>query len=166
MAAPASSSFSTTDRRMRRSKPSTLGSLLHYFDDLHITVELKNGRQYRGILQTHSQSTDDMSVWLHEAIRIDRMDGHSEQPKSSKRSLHQSPNSATTSQEDTTLPTTTTTRTIPRLHIRGSTIRYIHFPPKANLARMVQHGKDRERHGANMYQRGVRKQRKEPNTAG
>ena len=164
MAAPASSSFSTTDRRMRRSKPSTLGSLLHYFDDLHITVELKNGRQYRGILQTHSQSTDDMSVWLHEAIRIDRMDGHqhSEKPKSVKQVSYQSSTSAATSHEDIAA----TTKTIPRLHIRGSTIRYIHFPPKANLARMVQHGKDRERHGANMYQRGVRKQRKEPNTAG
>ena len=162
MAAPASSS--TTDRRMRRSKPSTLGSLLHYFDDLHITVELKNGRQYRGILQTHSQSTDDMSVWLHEAIRIDRMDGHqhSEKPKSVKQVSYQSSTSAATPHEDIAA----TTKTIPRLHVRGSTIRYIHFPPKANLARMVQHGKERERHGANMYQRGVRKQRKEPNTAG
>jgi small nuclear ribonucleoprotein (snRNP)-like protein len=44
-----------------------------------------------------------------------------------------------------------------RVHIRGATIRYIHFPDDADLPAFVRAGKDRERSAVNKYQRGIRK---------
>jgi U6 snRNA-associated Sm-like protein LSm2 len=50
--------------------------------------------------------------------------------------------------------------THPRLshvHIRGATIRYVHFPDDADLAAFVRAGIDRERSAVSKYQRGIRK---------
>jgi len=43
------------------------------------------------------------------------------------------------------------------VHIRGSTIRYIHFPDDADLTGLIRSGIDRERAAANKYKRGLRK---------
>lgn len=43
------------------------------------------------------------------------------------------------------------------VQVRGSTIRYIHFPDNADLSIILKHGIDRERAAAARYQRGVRK---------
>jgi small nuclear ribonucleoprotein (snRNP)-like protein len=42
-------------------------------------------------------------------------------------------------------------------HIRGSNIRYIHFPDNADLKGTVSSGMERERAAANKYKRGKRK---------
>ena len=51
---------------------------------------------------------------------------------------------------------------LPLMQIRGSTIRYIHFPDHVDLSGIIQAGIQRERDAANKYQRGVRKVRKAP----
>jgi small nuclear ribonucleoprotein (snRNP)-like protein len=43
------------------------------------------------------------------------------------------------------------------VHIRGSNIRYIHFPDDADLTGLIRSGVDRERAAANKYKRGLRK---------
>lgn len=43
------------------------------------------------------------------------------------------------------------------VHIRGATIRYVHFPDDADLAAFVRAGIDRERSAVSKYQRGIRK---------
>ena len=43
------------------------------------------------------------------------------------------------------------------VHIRGSNIRYIHFPDDADLHGSIKSGIDRERAAANKYKRGLRK---------
>lgn len=44
-----------------------------------------------------------------------------------------------------------------QVHIRGSTIRYIHFPNHTDLSGVIRSGIDRERAAANKYKRGLRK---------
>jgi hypothetical protein len=39
------------------------------------------------------------------------------------------------------------------LHVRGSTVRYIHFPPHLNLVSTIQQGWNREKAGQRKYQR-------------
>jgi small nuclear ribonucleoprotein (snRNP)-like protein len=43
------------------------------------------------------------------------------------------------------------------VHIRGSTIRYIHFPNQTDLSGVIRSGIDREKAAANKYKRGLRK---------
>ena len=43
------------------------------------------------------------------------------------------------------------------VHIRGPSIRYIHFTDDADLPGLVRSGIDRERAAANKYRRGIRK---------
>lgn len=44
-----------------------------------------------------------------------------------------------------------------QVHIRGSNIRYIHFPDDCDLSLTIKSGMDRERAAANKYKRGLRK---------
>ena len=46
----------------------SLGSLLCHFVDQHLTVELKNGKQYRGILSSAEDNT--MSLLLLEVVEL------------------------------------------------------------------------------------------------
>ena len=41
-----------------------------------------------------------------------------------------------------------------QVHIRGSTIRYIHFPNQTDLSGVIRSGIDREKAAANKYKRG------------
>lgn len=41
-----------------------------------------------------------------------------------------------------------------QVHIRGSTIRYIHFPNQTDLSGVIRSGIDREKTAANKYKRG------------
>ena len=46
-------------------------------------------------------------------------------------------------------------RPFDKVHIRGPLIRYIHFPPRADLARLIKDGTDRERRARDKYKRNV-----------
>lgn len=45
------------------------------------------------------------------------------------------------------------------MQIRGSTLRYIHFPDQVDLAAVIKAGIQREKEAADKYKRGLRKGR-------
>ncbi|KAL7565013.1 hypothetical protein ACA910_020725 [Epithemia clementina (nom. ined.)] len=137
------------NRRQSSRYQQTLGSLLRHFVDMHLTIELKNGKQYRGIL---SSAEDTMSLILAEAVELSRnIRSHHSRPKK--------PNATSDNNDHNHVNTSSSGNNnyLPTLLIRGSTIRYIHFPDHCNLASVVKAGKERERAAANKYQRGIRK---------
>lgn len=107
---------SAASKKTRRHK--SLASLLRYFEYTEVSVELKTGKIYTGIL---SSSDDSMNIQLDDCI---------------------------ISNQQTRLA---------HVHIRGSTIRYIHFPDNIDLTGVIRSGVDRERAAANKYKRGLRK---------
>jgi small nuclear ribonucleoprotein (snRNP)-like protein len=120
----------------------SLGSLLPYFIGMELTIEQKTGRLYTGTL---SAADDAMNLTLDDATLA---------TSARRRSSSSGPliNSNTRSTADTTV-----TPTFAIVHIRGSTIRYIHFPDKVDLAVVIKQGMDRERSVAQKYKRGVRR---------
>ena len=111
-------SSATTSKKTRRHK--SLASLLRYFEYVEVSIELKTGKIYTGIL---SSSDDSMNIQLDDC-------------------------KVTNQQTQTRLA---------HVHIRGSTIRYIHFPDDTDLTSLIRSGIDRERAAANKYKRGLRK---------
>lgn len=136
---------STTSKAWKQPKK-TLGSLLPYFVGRSLTVEQKTGRLYTGTL---TGASDAMDLTLENAVRV-----FSGSQGRRRRSSNDNHSSVTTS-------TTTTTSSSPLLfqvlHIRGSTIRYIHFDNIQDLGVVIKQGMDRERSATQRYERGVRK---------
>ena len=132
----------------------TLGSLLHHFIGTVVTVEQKTGRSYQGIL---AQTDEQMNLTLQEAALL--------LATRKKSSQHQRPSQPphTHTHQNITSGTTTTSASAPEtlsfaiVHIRGSTIRYVHFPGQVDLGVVVKQGMDRERAAAQKYKRGIRK---------
>eukprot|EP00533_Pseudo-nitzschia_delicatissima_P010834 CAMPEP_0116102720 /NCGR_PEP_ID=MMETSP0327-20121206/13503_1 /TAXON_ID=44447 /ORGANISM="Pseudo-nitzschia delicatissima, Strain B596" /LENGTH=144 /DNA_ID=CAMNT_0003594785 /DNA_START=73 /DNA_END=507 /DNA_ORIENTATION=- len=108
----------------------TLGSLLKYMEGYEVIVELKTGKRHRGRLIS---ADDNMNLALEEE----------EEEEDSEAKSKDSANNAAIS-----IPITR--------NIRGSKIRYIHFPDNANLPMLVRSGKERERNAAKMYQKTKR----------
>jgi small nuclear ribonucleoprotein (snRNP)-like protein len=140
----------------------TLGTLLPYFIGMELTIEQKTGRLYTGTLSAADDAMnltlDDVTLATHRGAGV---------PGSRRRSSKTStPTTTTTTTTTTTANTTSTststadttvTPTFAIVHIRGSTIRYIHFPDKVDLAVVIKQGMDRERSVAQKYKRGVRR---------
>ena len=118
--------------RKKQKYHKSLASLLRFFEGEELGVEIKTGRLYRGIL---SSSDDAMNVTLDD-VKI------------------QEPHHYKTHHQEQQQPPTTTWTTA---HIRGSTIRYIHFPDHLDLSATIKQGVDRERTAAQKYKRGIRK---------
>jgi small nuclear ribonucleoprotein (snRNP)-like protein len=131
----------------------TLGSLLKYFEEMPLRVELKNGKIYGGVLETADAN---MALTLREA-----MEQRGRQP-ASPHHRHRQPHSPPPPSTSTTTTDRPPPQTFPLLQIRGSAIRYVHFPDEVDLAAVIQAGIDRARQAANRYQRGVRKGPKQP----
>jgi small nuclear ribonucleoprotein (snRNP)-like protein len=116
----------------------TLGTLLPYFIGMELTIEQKTGRLYTGTLSAADDAMnltlDDVTLATHRGAGV--------------------PQTTTTTTADTT---DTPTPTFAIVHIRGSKIRYIHFPDKVDLAVVIKQGMDRERSVAQKYKRGVRR---------
>jgi small nuclear ribonucleoprotein (snRNP)-like protein len=112
-------------------KQKSLGSLLPYFIGMELTIEQKTGRLYTGTL---SAADDAMNLTLDDATLA----------------THSGSRSSSSSG-----PLITPIFAI--VHIRGSTIRYIHFPERVDLAVIIKQGMDRERSVAQKYKRGVRR---------
>jgi small nuclear ribonucleoprotein (snRNP)-like protein len=112
----------------------SLGSLLRYMEGIEIIVELKTGKRIRGMLES---SDDYMNLTLD----------HAEEEGQSNKEDFSSNKDAT---DDTN-------EILTSLNIRGSNIRYIHFPDNADLTSLVRTGAERERSAANKYKRGMRK---------
>ncbi len=124
--------------------PKTLASLFRHFVGIPLTVELKTGRLYHGIL---FESDDVGNLTLEEAHETRSIGGR-------RSDEHQTGSCLSTASTTTTV---TTTARFASLHIRGPTIRYIHFPPDADLSVLIRKGMDRERTAAQTYARGKRR---------
>jgi small nuclear ribonucleoprotein (snRNP)-like protein len=135
-------------------KQQSLGSLLPYFCGMELTVEQKTGRLYTGTL---SAADDAMNLTLDDATLATHKGGVVD--RSSRRRSSSGPfiNPTTTTTADTETITATTTPTFAVVHIRGSTIRYIHFPERVDLAVVIKHGMDLERSASQKYKRGIRR---------
>lgn len=110
-----------------------------------MTVELKSGRSLRGILD---ESDSFMNIVLRKEAPTD----------TTARSVDAggvptSPGVSTNDDDD---------RPFDKVHIRGPLIRYIHFPPRADLARLIKDGTDRERRARDKYKRNVIRKKGEP----
>ena len=112
----------------------TLGSLLKYMEGYEIIVELKTGNRHLGRLLS---ADDNMNLMLEEKGE-DQGDVQSNAEGSATASAI----------GDSAIPLTP--------NIRGSKIRYIHFPDNANLPMLVRSGRERERNAAKKYQKTKR----------
>jgi small nuclear ribonucleoprotein (snRNP)-like protein len=123
---------SQSQRKPQNKSFRTLGSLLRYFIGCELGVELKTGRIYRGILDA---SDDSMSLTLSDAWlsvnphQSSSVDDHEQHSTSQRHAL---------------------------LSIRGSQIRYIHFPDDANVTAIIKQGVERESAARKQYQRQIR----------
>ncbi len=120
----------------------TLGSLLKYMEGYEIIVELKTGKRHRGRLLS---ADDNMNLMLEEQVE-DQDDVQSN--TKGIRSGDALAATETTAQSDSIIPLTR--------NIRGSKVRYIHFPDNANLPMLVRSGRERERNAAKRYQKTKR----------
>jgi small nuclear ribonucleoprotein (snRNP)-like protein len=140
-AAPPNKNIATHTRRgtahqqQSQQHSKTLGSLLRYWEGLHVAVEVKtNGRLYSGTL---AAADHDMTVTLHDCT-VTRSLPALQQPH----------------------PQSQQNNKLPSVQIRGSQVRYIHFlDHNVNLAAVVQQGVERERAAAQKYKRGIRKEK-------
>jgi small nuclear ribonucleoprotein (snRNP)-like protein len=130
----------------------TLGSLLPYFIGMELTIEQKTGRLYTGTLSgaddAMNLTLDDVTLATHRGAGV---------PGSRRRSSKTPTTTTTTADTTSTTTTDTPTPSFAIVHIRGSTIRYIHFPERVDLAVVIKQGMDRERSVAQKYKRGVRR---------
>jgi small nuclear ribonucleoprotein (snRNP)-like protein len=131
-------------------KQKSLGSLLPYFIGMELTIEQKTGRLYTGTL---SAADDAMNLTLDDATLATHRGSGSRSSSSSGPLIN--PSTTTTTTDTPAAPTSTPIFAI--VHIRGSTIRYIHFPERVDLAVVIKQGMDRERSVAQKYKRGVRR---------
>lgn len=149
------------------SGPATLSPLLRHLRGLVVTVELKSGRTYRGIL--HETDNFMNCVIKREQQQHHRTAGGGQQGRGSSQSQSpfvgvddsrtagskddtRSSNGAGTNDDSDELP-------FDKVHIRGPLIRYIHLPPRADLARLIKDGVDRERRARDKYKRNVIRKR-------
>jgi small nuclear ribonucleoprotein (snRNP)-like protein len=118
----------------------TIGSLLVYMEGIELIVELKTGRRIRGIL---SSADEYMNLTLdHTATEEEKKEQRKKEDYSS----------STGTGENLLIMSSSS-----MMSIRGSNIRYIHFPDNADLTGLVRAGVDREQTAANKYKRGKRK---------
>ena len=129
MASASGRSTSSGPAAKRPKGPATLAPLLRYLRGVVVTVELKSGRSLRGIL-------DDSDSFMNLVLRKDEADGDG--------------GGGTGDGDD---DDDDDDRPFDKVHIRGPLIRYIHFPPRADLARLIKDGTDRERRARDKYKR-------------
>lgn len=118
----------------------TLPSLLKYMEGYEIIVELKSGKRHRGFL---TSADDNMNMMLK---MIGATVGREEEIDDSYR-FDRSDAAAAGSIIDVDMECT----------VRGSNVRYIHFPDNANLSTIVRTGRQREWDAKKRYQKTKRK---------
>lgn len=141
-AGKAGSSTSTTSKphKDRADARTTLGSLLKYMEGYEVIVELKTGNRHRG----HLLSADDnMNLILEEEEEGESSSNDAREPQSGQQSIRSGKG---------------TVGLLPGLvrNIRGSKIRYIHFPDNANIPVLIRSGRERERNASKKYQKTKR----------
>ena len=117
----------------------TLSSLLKYMEGYEIIVELKTGIRHRGRL---TSADDNMNLTLEEEDDDDDDDDQEHKNNNEKKKECNKQNPVVVNIER---------------NIRGSNIRYIHFPDNANLSSVFQSGREREKNASQKYQKTKRK---------
>ena len=135
---PSRNESQSTAKARRGPGVTSLSPLLRHLIGLSIIVELKNGKSYKGTLFSSDAS---MNLVLR-LVQLQKYD---------------------TTHQDTILETTSDRMNnlmpidFELMHIRGSMIRYIHFPYDADIPTLIRAGLDRERAAVDRYKRGKRK---------
>ena len=117
----------------------TLSSLLKYMEGYEIIVELKTGIRHRGRL---TSADDNMNLTLEEEDEEEDDDDQEHNNNNEKKKEYNTQNPVVVNIER---------------NIRGSNIRYIHFPDNANLSSVFQSGREREKNASQKYQKTKRK---------
>ena len=125
----------------------TLSSLLKYMEGYEIIVELKTGIRHRGRL---TSADDNMNLTLEEEEEDD--DDDQDQEHKNNNEKKKECNKQKTNEEIAVVVVVNIER-----NIRGSNIRYIHFPDNANLSSVFQSGREREKNASQKYQKTKRK---------
>ena len=127
----------------------TLSSLLKYMEGYEIIVELKTGIRHRGRL---TSADDNMNLTLEEEDDDDDDRDQEHKNNNEKKERSQQKNDDDTPSDIAVVLAVNIER-----NIRGSNIRYIHFPDNANLSSVFQSGREREKNASQKYQKTKRK---------
>ena len=148
--------MSNDPTRKKKRQATSLAPLLHFMEGSELAVELKNGKVYRGTLQSadafmnlvlhqvHSQGGDSSAAatFIHRSEDISAA-----VTTTTTSSTHSDPPDEELSLEDYDL-----------VHIRGPTIRYIHFTEIGlDIPAKIKEGQNRKRAAEDRYRRGKRK---------
>ena len=129
----------------------TLSSLLKYMEGYEIIVELKTGIRHRGRL---TSADDNMNLTLE--LEEDDDDDDDDQEHKNNNEKKKECNKQKTNDDTLDEIAVVLAVNIER-NIRGSNIRYIHFPDNANLSSVFQSGREREKNASQKYQKTKRK---------
>ena len=113
----------------------TLSPLIRFFIGLELRIELKNGKSYHGFL---NDSDDDMNIVLG-GIDINTMNAskcHQKEVEEKAEGTNKFTNRGS-SQALTASSSSLGEFQFSKLHIRGSSIRFIHFPNNADLSVLI-----------------------------
>jgi len=132
-------SISTKNNNKRKQHQKSLGSLLRFFEGMELQVETKSGRIFTGTLGDADASMNLTLEDAHAVVHQQRRPNHPKTPKVQDDPIQQLPE----------LPP----QRLSLLSIRGSTIRYIHFPDHSDLVVLIKQGIDREQSASQKYKR-------------
>ena len=161
-------------KRKRGPQVSTLTPLLSHFVGLELRVELKNGRCFYGYLE---DCDDDMNLTLSSSPSSSPLSSSRDETNTAStgfagetshvasidkntndeieiKNTEEKEESANNSNDDSM-----GIFQFSKIHIRGSTIRYIQFPDNADLSALIRIGFDRKHAAQNRYARGKRQKR-------
>ena len=134
----------------------SLGTLLKFFIGLNLMIELKNGKIYNGIL---NDADDNMNLVLRYGMQNMSSDAiwrHESSGKSTSATGKGTSASASASASARSSLNDDAMLDYELVHIRGSSIRYIHFPDNTDLPKLVKLGLDRVKAAKDRYNRGKR----------
>jgi small nuclear ribonucleoprotein (snRNP)-like protein len=130
----------------------TLTPLLRFFVGLELRVELKNGKSYHGFLH---ESDDDMNVTLSTSNTSSNIEENMLDPPRDDGDNNDIRGSNIPCNNNEQLGAFQ----FSKMHIRGSSIRYIQFPDNVDLPLLIKIGLDRKRAAHDKYARGKRQKR-------
>jgi small nuclear ribonucleoprotein (snRNP)-like protein len=152
----------------------SLAPLIRHFTGLHLTVETKSGKHYRGELKeaddymnlvlsctpTTKRTLSNVSDSRQKDIPIYHKEASTNSPIKSEEESYRIVHIPIGRQEASKNPPIKNEEKSYRMvHIRGPSIRFVHFPDNADLPALIRMGINRKRTVENKYARGKRSKR-------